>query len=341
MADYYDISSWSERPWYGTKGTRNKSVVHNPITGFDYYFKTSLKKPDKDYKYEFWSEIVASEIGRFLGFNVLRYDIASKRTEVGCISKFMNNVGESELTEGIQYLTGYNSAYKPERSESKKDYTFQFICKALESFDFKNYINEIIKIIIFDSLIGNSDRHQENWGIITYNRADDKTKNPIVRFFTRFYLSIHSWLMVNHPVFSSKMKMRIHHLLPNKFAPIYDNGSCLGRENLDGKVLQLLKDNIQLIAYIKRGQSEIHWNQEKKTHFELIQDIMNLYPSFVKAEINRVKSIYDQSAITKIINEVDKNLPPVLCENKLPDERKELMIKIVSLRYNELIKLLN
>ena len=43
------------------------------------FFKTSLKKKEKDYTYEFWSEIIASEIGRLLGFDTLVYDVAAKK----------------------------------------------------------------------------------------------------------------------------------------------------------------------------------------------------------------------------------------------------------------------
>lgn len=346
MADFIDISDWKEKPWFGTKGTRNKSVVHNTQTGCDYYFKTSLYKPDKDYKHEFWSEIAASEIGRYLGFNTLHYDIAFNKTEIGCISEFMNTEGESELTEGIQYLTGYNSAYKPDTKESKTEYTFQFICEALESFDFNNYINEIIKIIIFDSLIGNSDRHQENWGIIAFNKAAVEKYRSLVKkgdinFFTNVFLRLNVWVMKNYPKLSSHWKIKFHHLMPNIFAPIYDSGSCLGREKLDENVKQSLKDEMQLSAYIRRGKSEIHWNHEKITHFQLIKNIMELYPNVVKTEIQRIRNIYNVEEISKIIYEIDKNLPPEKANYKLPEDRKKLMIKIVSLRFEELSKLLN
>lgn len=76
MAEFFDISNWNEKPWFGTKGSRSKSVVENPETGALCYFKTSLFKPDKDYKYEFWSEIIIDNI------NVLdNYEIRIVRIE--------------------------------------------------------------------------------------------------------------------------------------------------------------------------------------------------------------------------------------------------------------------
>jgi len=346
MAEYFDISKWNEKLWFGTKGSRNKFVVENPKTGKSFYFKTSLLKPDKDYKYEYWSEIIASEIGQFLEYNILRYDIAFHKTEMGCISEFMNTEGESELTEGIQYLTGYNNAYKPTLKESKKDYTFQFLCDALKSFDFKGYINDLIKIIIFDSLIGNSDRHQENWGIIIYSKEAVKlykkeAKNKTYKYFHRILLKLFGWIFENLPYIPNPLKIKFHSLMPNKFAPIYDSGSCLGRELLDEKVKQMLSDENQLQTYIKRGTSEIHWKGKKISHFELIRKISKHYPDVVKAEIQRIKSIFTEAEISRIINDIDKQLPTDKLEYKLPEDRKKLMIKMVSLRYIELIKILD
>lgn len=101
MADFYDITTWNEKPWYQTGGTRNKVIVENPENQKDYYFKTSLKRELKDYQYEYWSEIMASEVGIHLGFDMLKYDIAFNRGEMGCISQSMVTEGKNKLTEGI------------------------------------------------------------------------------------------------------------------------------------------------------------------------------------------------------------------------------------------------
>jgi hypothetical protein len=53
MAEFYDISTWNEKPWFQTGGTRDKVILENPNTQEIYYFKTSLKKETIDYKYEF------------------------------------------------------------------------------------------------------------------------------------------------------------------------------------------------------------------------------------------------------------------------------------------------
>lgn len=145
IADFYDISRWQEQKHISTGGTRNKAVFLNPHDDAGYFFKTSLKKEDKDYKYEFWSEIIASEIGHLLGFDVLKYDIAYNGLELGCISKSMIPSKNESLIEGYRVLTGFDSSYT---SENKKGYTFQFIRNALKHHGLGEAIEDIIRIIV-------------------------------------------------------------------------------------------------------------------------------------------------------------------------------------------------
>ncbi len=173
MVDYFDISKWEEHEYFNTGGTRDKVVVENPSDGKLYYFKTSLKKLVIDYTYEFWSEVIASEIGKFLGFNILHYDVAWNNGRLGCLSMSMIDARVAELQEGYKWLTGFDSSYD---IKNKEAYTFQLIHNMLNKrFRNKTFIENIIKIIIFDSIIGNEDRHQENWGIIVSMQTSSKT----------------------------------------------------------------------------------------------------------------------------------------------------------------------
>lgn len=342
MAKYYDVSDWAEMPWYQTGGTREKSIVQNPDTGDKYFFKTSLVKAGKEYVHEFWSEIIASEVGKCLGFNLLRYDIAFCKDRIGCISKSMVTEGVNKLTEGVNYLVGYDNSYDPKTKESRKEYSFQRIKDTLDYFKLGNYIEDIIKIIIFDSIIGNSDRHQENWGIITdYKRFADYL-NAIVEtrktnLITKFFMKIVSKILNSgkeelvKPIIESSLVSKY-----GEFSPIYDSGSCLGRELKDEKVKQMLKDEQQLRAHAYRGRSEIHWEGKKIRYTELIKNIREEYPDFVDEVINNVFSRYNSLEVQEIVNSIDVNLPEDKRQYKLPDERKELIIKLITLRIDKL-----
>lgn len=345
MADFYDISTWNEKPWYQTGGTRSKVIVENPLNNKEYYFKTSLKKQKIDYKYEFWSEIIASEIGSLLGFNTLKYDIAFKNGEIGCISESMVTEGKNKLTEGISYLTGYDTTYNPEDKDSKKLYTFHLIRDSLEYYSLGRFIDNIIQIVVFDSIIGNGDRHQENWGIITEYNEIIATIEEIARKEKKGFIAKQLFTLL---AITSKSKREeveevvksFSLLMPGTFAKIYDNGSCLGREIDDEKIKQMLSDIPMINGYIKRGVSEIHWKSEKLNHFNLIENISKEYPDIVKKTIKNVKENYMESGIRNIVENIDSKLPDNLASFKLPQDRKDFIIKLVTLRFEELIHLI-
>lgn len=344
MPDFYNITNWNEKPWFQTGGTRSKVIVENPETGEDYYFKSSLKKEKIDYKYEFWSEIVASEVGNLLGFDMLRYDIAYNRGEIGCLSKSMVTEGKNKLTEGISYLTGFDTTYNPEEKQSKKLYTFHFIRETLEYFQLGHYISNIIEIVVIDSIIGNGDRHQENWGIITdYNEViqtlEDiakKEKNSIFEKSLFAFMAITSKAKRND---AEKLVKEFNLKMPGKFSQIYDSGSCLGRELDDNKVNQMLTDNTMIEAYIRKGESEIHWDGKKLRHIELIKELQLIYPEIVKGIITRVEKSFSPSLLRERIFKIDEKLPKEFMQFKLPQERKEFMVKLVTLRVQNLLKL--
>jgi len=347
MAEFYDITNWDEKPWYQTGGTRSKVIVENPENHKVYYFKTSHKKEKIDYKYEFWSEVIACEIGTLLVFNMLKYDIAHKGNEIGCLSESMVTGGKNKLTEGISYLTGFDTNYNPKYKTSKKQYSFQLIQNTLNFYSLNNFIENIIQIIIFDSIIGNGDRHQENWGIITeYNEVirsiEALAKKDKKNFIER---QVYSLLTKMSKIKSNDIEAVVRDLqliisVSGEFSPIYDSGSSLGREMDAAKIKQLTKDSVMMEAYIRRGVSEIHWEGEKLNHFELIQKIKNEYPDIVSKTITHVKDKYNVSDIRTIVENIDINLPVHLTINKLPTDRKEFIIKLITLRIEKLISIL-
>lgn len=309
MVEYYDISDWEEQNYFNTGGTRNKVVVQNPKDMELYYFKTSLKKEAKDYKYEFWSEIIASQIGKLLGFNLLQYDVAYNNGQLGCLSKSMVSCESEQLIEGYKWLVGYKPDYN---IDNKEEYTFQLIEKMFDNkFPKHQFLKELISTIIFDSIIGNEDRHQENWGIIISQRK----------------------------IFNKKEeRLEINYQL----APIYDSGSSLGRELLEKKVDRMLKDSLEMDAYIRRGKSEFRWegSKGKQKHFDLISLISQKgYADFIKKEIERVRVKYNIEEIVKIIRSIDNCLPCDFKEQQIPENRKDLLIKLLSLRIQKLITL--
>lgn len=347
MPKLFTISDqWNEMPWMNTGGTRAKRYLQGPDGKF-YYFKRSQIKPGKDYRFEFWSEVIAFELGSMLGFNILRYDVAIDGEVMGCICETMINSEEEELIEGVKYLQAFSPTYDPTAKDHQKRYSFQLILNSLERAKLKNEIDNVIEIIVFDALIGNGDRHQENWAMISrYTliadllEKEEKEENRKLSKFEKRFIRATKSIAAG---LTKKQLPKILYQIDLRFAPIYDSGSSLGRELVDGKVEAFIQSDEMINRYIDKGQSEIHWEGEKLNHFELIKNLlaMPIYSETVKMVIKRVLEKWNGTDIAKIIEEIDKQVPESHNMYKIPQSRKQLILKLITLRHQRLKELIH
>ena len=350
-ATFTNISNWHKNEFYSTGGTRSKYITLKPDSNDEYFFKGSKETLEGEIRYptEFWSEIVSSKIGQSLGFPMLDYNIGydeNYNQKVGCLSKSMVDNVANQLIEGKSYLTSFDDKYNAETD--KKRYTFQFIKGALIQSDFEDYITNIIEVIVFDSIIGNSDRHQENWGIIidysyvkdVFDDAIHKKDKGLRGYFKNLKRIFKAELL--RRAINEKRTDVLASIINSSFAPIYDSGCCLGREHTDEKILKMLNDSQMIDSYIRKGESEIHWegSLKKRKHLELVELLLKKYPSETKNYIARVQEKYKSEVIKELINNVDNNVPENLINFKLSETRKQLMFKLVTLRIENLIQLL-
>lgn len=91
---------------------------------------------------------------------------------MGCICASMIEPDREELIEGLRYLQAYDNTFNPVETSLRKLYSFQLIERTLAKFNLEKFMGGIIEEIVFDSIIGNSDRHQENWAFIVENYFD-------------------------------------------------------------------------------------------------------------------------------------------------------------------------
>lgn len=355
MAELYNISDWSEQSWWNTGGTRDKKIYLNPEDGELYYFKQSFKKGQRDYKYEFWSEIIASEIGVMLGFDILRYDIAIRGNIVGCISKSMINQASEELVEGGKYLQAFDNTFNPENVKQRNQYNFELIVGALNLFQKENHLAELIEVIVFDALIGNSDRHQENWGIINKHTSisqgikqmtDDLETGFIkedIQKSSVWYKRLLERLFYTHTgeVRQEFKQARLTLFKETRFAPIYDSGCSFGRELEDSRVLEMLENETRIQTYIKNGLAEIHWENKKINHFELIEKIFQIqeYKPFIINSLEKIISKFNIEEVQDLVFNIDTDLINIGNPNVLTRNRKELIIKLLTLRFEKLEKM--
>ncbi len=345
MTDYIpsftDISDWN-KDYTSTGGTRAKKIYSNHLDK-DYFFKGSKIDKNGGIKYptEFWSEIVASKIGQWLGFQLLDYNIGydkNDRQKIGCLSESMVNSSQTLLIEGIDFLRETKSNYNPKKDEDK--YTLDFILETFRYFRFDSDIEDFIKMLIFDAIIGNSDRHQENWGFIkepkileTDTAEDNNCILSLFKLFSRLIINKYESRNLGH------LEIETPYLV-SKFSPIYDSGCSLGRELEIQRLENFLKDRAMLEKYIDRGKSEVRVNEgSKNTHWSLMELLKREYNSIFESQRLVIQDKYNKEDLTQIINNIDSQLPKGLIEFRLEQLRKDLMVQLIDLRIEKLMNL--
>lgn len=165
-----DIStgSWTQEPYAAPKGNRTKYLCSvqagysSPLprrTVGDWLWKRSLPR----YPLEFWSEVLAYHIGAVMGVRVPVTFAAANRDGYGALSVvFIDREKGEELVHGGDLLLGIDANYDRQRG---RRHSVQLIRQALGS-EVPRLYPELFGQFILDGVIGNSDRHHDNWGII-------------------------------------------------------------------------------------------------------------------------------------------------------------------------------
>lgn len=314
-----DISNWpSGNQRFVPIGKRIKKVVLHPETFELYYFK----EPKEKYPWEFWNEIIAHEVGVKLGFNVLKYEPAILEGIGGCLSKSMTEDFTQELIHGQQVLL---RIYPEFETKKGTDHTFQLVESFFKSLndeeERKSILKEFIEMLVFDAVIGNRDRHQQNWAIIREIKVKMRTKNffgfkkqPDLPIITRVV----------------------------RFSPLFDNGNCLAYNIIEEKLDAFINDENKLYKYLfgEKAVSHLKWYGTPMPHIELLKHISKIYPEEVLKSASKVNESFNENIIKDIIFNIDNGV--IFAEEKyiLSPKRKELISKLIIVRTKRLLEAL-
>ncbi|GHS96568.1 hypothetical protein FACS189421_01850 [Bacteroidia bacterium] len=332
---FIDVSKWKRERHVHTSGTRNKNILTSNKNANKYYFKKSLLKPNKDYKYEFWSEVIASQVGEFLGFDVVHYDVAFFEKEIGCISKSVIDWNNEELTEGYAFII---EKYPNFQYDFKKTHSFQKIITSLKTLELEHCIRNVIDMIIFDAIIGNTDRHSENWAVILSNKEVIEALKRIEKlpWYKKQILRFSLFLKTKGKVTLSEIRKNVKKN-SYKFSPLYDNGSSLGRELSNERIESMLKNDSEFDRFISNGKPDIRWNEKHLNHFDLINTIKLDYGDKVSFTLDRIRKKYNKNIIKNLVNNIDGKMPLNFTDYKIPQNRKDFIIKYINTRINILL----
>lgn len=160
-----DFSFWEE--YEGTSegsGRSEKIWLQNPDTGQIGLFKFKKDVGTTDHV----SECIAYDLASLLGIPCAKFELGTYFGREGSFSYNIIQKRDENLIEGIYFISLLYPAYDAEQfidMKTQHRYSIEMIVRSIEKFV---PIDDFLHMMVFDYLIGNSDRHQSNWAII-YN----------------------------------------------------------------------------------------------------------------------------------------------------------------------------
>ncbi len=161
-----DFSDWQEYEGSSEGSGRSEKIwLQNMENG-----KTGLFKLKKDVQTtDHISECIACQIADLLGIPCAKFETGSYKGRDGSMSYNIIENSEQILIEGVSFITNIYPEYDPDKlidGKTGRKYSIEMIVEAIEK-----YIpcDDFIRMLMFDYLIGNSDRHQSNWAMILEN----------------------------------------------------------------------------------------------------------------------------------------------------------------------------
>ena len=213
----------------------------------------------------------------------------------------------TNLLEGIVFIENQYPYYDKDKLEdtySNSKYSIQMIQNSLNGI---LEMDKFYKIVIFDILIGNSDRHHSNWAILAKGTVY-KTPEDMLDIFFNYNM-----------------------------CPLYDNGSSLCAYEDNNNLEIFFKDKMKFEALVNtKSKSAIGWENERPIrHFELLKKIKDNAYELTVQYIEKIKTNINEENIDKILNEFDNNIISIDMKKLLKMyllERRKRMLEIYDLK---------
>jgi len=228
----------------------------------NWLFKEARENTGED-----WSEKLASEIARLMGLPTHHTELAIWEGKRGCAVKSFLTSDQSVLVHGNELLEGLISGYDKEKEYGQTEHTFDNIVKVIEKLfpagkARREMSYRMVGYLVFDALVGNTDRHHQNWGVLLerHVRADSKAT------------------------------------LTLQLAPTFDHASSLGRELTDEARERHLREGT-IAKYIGKGRGGIFESPGDKrgmSPLAVAQMIAARYPEFFKPWQTRVNELREE-----------------------------------------------
>lgn len=172
-----DVAGWRADDYFATypEGARDKRAFFPPDDCSLQFINNSrrylFKCSDKRYPEQFWGEIVAYGIGQLIGVPVppAYPAVDSTRGESAALIEWFYEDGDQASILGGRFMQSMIEGFDIKKGTQ---HNFKSVAALFRLFhrqgllDDHAWLEYWAKGLIFDALIGNTDRHQNNWAIL-------------------------------------------------------------------------------------------------------------------------------------------------------------------------------
>ena len=233
----------------------------------------------KHYPIESITEHLITRLGETFGFNMALSELAWLGGQIRFLSRyFIKDPCKQVLEHGADlyaaYLNDREFVHEIENKHKALDFfTVQFTQASIQHFfpeDYEPLMTEFIKLLIFDALVGNNDRHFYNWAVIRSLITGEK---------------------------------------PN-FSPIYDSARGLFWNDSEEKIKEIYYDKNRISSYISKysegSTPKIGWEGiSKLNHFDLVEKIKSL--PFV-TNCDTMHYVCSEETLNASLNMIDREI---------------------------------
>ncbi|MHC4702512.1 MAG: hypothetical protein ACYTFQ_18265 [Planctomycetota bacterium] len=296
------IDKWRKDETYEgvyPSGARVKDAYFSPKEPEDecikpdwrYLFKLSRDK----FPWQFWCEIIAYRFGCVIGVEVPPAHIGlSKTYEVGvdtyaALIEWFYDYKDEGYIAGGQFMESLIKDFNRLKGER---HNFETIRKIFSNHE--SWLKYWAKVLVFDTLIGNIDRHQDNWGLI-----GRRTQEAPAQLFSVSY------------------------------SPAFDNGTALGYEILEQKIDKFEETN-RLQSYLthKYARHHMKWSldeEEPLSFYEFMKKFTVEFPDTRRIMSQHLS--FDHQQVEEVLSPLVGAVSDP--EHKLTRKRLDFVLKLI------------